>query len=178
MKIEVRIIRDDETQPLQKGQERVIHVETHAKRNDSFTIQRVDDVVETGDGKATFTVPNGGRLVINTPLTHEEVVYDPNQAAAIRPSQQRLEPDRADPPVQGTDTRTRVGDTKPDASAIEKAEAQRKAQDAVAKGASTGQVNPTAAAQAQQNAPRPPGEKAPLPGSPVGSPPHGNEGKK
>ncbi len=98
MQIQIQVIKREGDVPDSGRQ--AIHVETHERRGDIFTIQKLDTILE-GDDVVTFTIPSGGRLVINTPLTHEEVVYDRDQAAAVRPSQQMgLEgADRPQPPA-------------------------------------------------------------------------------
>ena len=95
MRIEVRIVPDEGRDNVAEKDRQVVHVETHARRNDAFNIQKVDDIHE-GHDAVQFTVPNGGRLVINTPFTGGDVVYDPEQAAAVRPSQQQNDEGRAD----------------------------------------------------------------------------------
>src|SRR6266403_617979 len=97
MQIKVEIMpRDGDVLDAERE---AIHVETHEKRGDTFAVVRTDTFLEEDDAPV-LTVPLGGRLVINTPLTHEEVVYDRDQAAAVRPSQQTHPKHRmADKPV-------------------------------------------------------------------------------
>src|SRR6266403_4546649 len=97
MQIRVEIVAQDESAP--EAERQTIHVETHERRGDTFAVVRTDTFLE-GNDAPVLTVPSGGRLVINTPLTHEEVVYDRDQAAAVRPSQQTHPKHRmADKPV-------------------------------------------------------------------------------
>ncbi|SRR6266404_7476991 len=98
MQIRVEIVPQDEG--ASETERQTIHVETHERRGDTFAVVRTDTFLE-GNDAPVLTVPSGGRLVINTPLTHEEVVYDRDQAAAVRPSQQAHPKHRmADKPVE------------------------------------------------------------------------------
>ena len=95
MRIEVRIVPEEGRENVSERDRQVVHVETHTRRNDAFNVQKVDDIHE-GHDLVQFAVPNGGRLVLNTPFTGGDVVYDPEQAAAIRSSQQQNDEGRAD----------------------------------------------------------------------------------
>lgn len=181
MQIEVKIVGEQANVPA--SERKSVTVETHARRGDMFNILKNDGVMQ-GDA-VTFTVPSGGRLVITTPETHEELVYDRDQSATIRPSNQTAPnapvADRPvtqggaapapAPPAGGTAPPTNPAPTTPPPP-------QRGAPQSAPQTTTPPRSNPTEAAKAaQQSAPRPAGEKAPLPGSPVGSPPAGNEGK-
>lgn len=101
MKIEVRIIPNDGDDKLPESDRPTLQVETHERRGDAFTVQR-NDSVPVADKATTFTIPEGGRLVLNAPSTREDLVYDRDQGAAVRGSRQAM-PHRADSPVvQGT----------------------------------------------------------------------------
>jgi hypothetical protein len=168
MQIKVEIVGEPDNVP--SSERKSITVETHARRGDTFNILKSDAVLQ--NTPTVFTVPSGGRLVLTTPEGHEQVVMDNSQSAAIRPAAQD-EPTNvtgADKPkgavgnpaaAGGTDTSTPRG--VPQAAPQNTAPANKNATEA--------------AKAAAQTAPRPAGEKAPLPGSPVGSPPAGNEGK-
>lgn len=95
MKLEIKILPEDDRKDIDDKDRRVVHIETHTRRNDAFNVQRIDDLIE-GNDAMTITMPNGGRLVLNAPKV-DEVVYDPDQAAAVRPSQQQNDEGRADP---------------------------------------------------------------------------------
>lgn len=198
MQIELKIIgTTDPNVKTPDSERKSISVETHARRGETFTIQKVDTIMEGEEKATTFNIPTGGRLVVTTPLTTEEIVYDPVQGAAIRKSAQvnqgavadqstgtmpplpnaqntsqprPLAPDTPPPPT-GTDRAsgiTRgsvtpgqpVKGPEPSPDAAKKAEEQRAAQTSQTSGAG-----------------RPAGETPPRPGSPVGSPPSGNEGE-
>ncbi len=97
MQIKVEIVARDGEVP--DAEREAIQVETHARRGDTFAVLRTDTFLGGADA-AVLSVPPGGRLVINTPLSHEEAVYDRDQAAAVRPSQQAHPKHRmADKPV-------------------------------------------------------------------------------
>lgn len=95
MKLEIKIVEEDDRKALLPKDRRVVHIETHTRRNDAFNVQRIDDLIE-GSDPIILSMPNGGRLVLNAPQI-DEVVYDPDQAAAVRPMQQRNDQGRADP---------------------------------------------------------------------------------
>lgn len=95
MRIEVRIVPEEGRENVSERDRQVVHVETHARRNDAFNVLKVDDIHE-GNDVVMFSVPSGGRLVLNTPYAGGDVVYDPDQAAAVRPSQQVNDEGRAD----------------------------------------------------------------------------------
>lgn len=97
MKIEVRIVSSDGDENLPASQRPTLGVDTHERRGDAFIVQRTDNV--PFDEKPTmFTIPEGGRLVLNAPSTHEELVYDREQGAAVRGSRQAM-PHKADAPT-------------------------------------------------------------------------------
>lgn len=182
MQIEVKIVGEPDNVPA--SERKSITVETHARRGDMFNVLKNDGVMQ---GEATtFNVPSGGRLVITTPETHEALVYDRDQGATIRPSNQ-ASPNAsvADKPVTqgGTYTPPSVPPQAPNTAQppIPPDTTPPPPQRGAPASAPTTQQPPPSTAErqkaAQQSAPRPPGEKAPLPGSPVGSPPAGNEGK-
>lgn len=101
MKVEIRIVPNDGDENLPEGQKPTLQVETHERRGDAFTVLRNDPVLMS-EKVTSFTIPEGGRLVLNAPSTHEELVYDRDQGAAVRGSRQTM-PHRADAPVvQGT----------------------------------------------------------------------------
>lgn len=97
MKVEIKVLpdNDDKVQPAT--------IEMHSRRGDGFNIDRNDTVA--GDVKQ-FTIPDGGRLVLNAPNANEQPVFDAAQGASIYPSQQASEARSADapkvPPVHGT----------------------------------------------------------------------------
>lgn len=93
MKIAVKIVSEVDVGE-NPSDRRAIHIETHSRRNDSFNVQKVDDVMEGDEG--VFLVPVGGRLVINTPQTNEEIVYDKEQGAAVRATLQNNDEGKAD----------------------------------------------------------------------------------
>lgn len=170
MQIEVRIVGPDQNVP--QSERKSVSIETHVRRGDAFNIQKVDTVIE-GDKPVTFTVPEGGRLILTTPQTHETMVYDRDQSASVMPSRQSApttvvadKPIVPPPPPQNT-AQPRVQTAQQPQPTVPTAQPR------------PGQPNPTEATKAAQQtaAGRPAGEKPPLPGSPVGSPPAGNEGK-
>lgn len=188
MQIKVSIVKRDEEVP--DADRQAIHVETHARRGDSFSVQRVDTMLE-GSDEAVFNVPSGGRIVINTPLTHEEMVYDRDQMASVRLSQQKNPGNMAADKAVGTVPPGTVapmptplpGQPQPDASRPQgMAPAGTTPAPAPANAETSGRrfkpenVVDTAKTQQQTSAGRPVGETPPAPGSSVGSPPSGNEG--
>lgn len=82
MRVEVKVIREADNDVQRQS----ASIETHTKRGDAFNIHSAKDVVE-GETQ-TFSIPPGGRIVINTPLAIEKPVYDRDQAAAVYASQQ------------------------------------------------------------------------------------------
>ena len=193
MKIRVEIISETDDSKVPESARRTVDVQTHSRRGDMFNIDKSDSVIEGND--MVFNVPAGGRLVINTPQVREDLVYDRDQAASIRMSNQVNTEMRADAPNLeqiAKDKQAEADVAKRQAEQAQKPVSPDKSAPAPT-GTNTasgqpapagvkvdtqGRPNPTDMARVQQNAPRPAGEKAPLPGSPVGSPPAGNEGKK
>ncbi len=185
MEVEVKIPGN------KQGNERQsVAVETQARRNDVYTVQKVDNVME-GD-LVTFKVPPGGRLIISAPAeSKEDLVYDRDQAASVRQSQQKNDEGKADAPAGTVNTpltpmpamteQQKREQLAKDARAeeVKKAEALRDAEAKKIEERGKEQVKAVEQAKAQQQtmAGRPPGETPPKPGSPVGSPPSGNEGK-
>lgn len=169
MQIEMRIVKDTNDNVKRPESERKsVSVETHSRRGDSFNVDKTDNVME-GD-TVLFAVPNGGRLILTTPQEVNEVVYDRDQAAAVKTANQTGGNVADKPPVTPSTAPavTPVAPPRPTMTAAQPAPQPSRLH----------QPNPVEAAKAaQQTTPRPAGEKAPLPGSPVGSPPAGNEGK-
>lgn len=175
MKIEVKIISETDMKKEPEGARRSIAVETHSRRGDMFNVDKTQDVME--GSSQTFNVPTGGRLIVTTPETDEEFVYDRDQAASIRASHQKNDEGRADAPAVDPKAPPRPQmrasePATPSQTPPKPGEAGSGKPDPV-----TGKMHPSDVAKEQQSQPRPAGEKAPLPGSPVGSPPAGNEGK-
>lgn len=182
MQIEVKLVGEKNASPRDR---KSLAVETHMRRNDVFVVQKVDNVLE-GDS-VVFNVPAGGRLVVTTPEATEDLVYDRDQAAAVRPSAQRNDDSKADAPKGATppsnpqpQVQTRQTMFNPNAP---QQPAPSGLQPRPQMRAEPTPQHPSAPSKlekqkaAQQTAPRPAGESPPLPGSPVGSPPHGNGGK-
>lgn len=94
MKVEIKILDEEDRRDVAAKDRRVVHVETHTRRNDAFNIQRIDDLMEGAD-PMVINLPSGGRLVLNAPML-DEVVYDRDQAASVRPSQQANDEGRVD----------------------------------------------------------------------------------
>jgi len=102
MKIEIKIVSapNDRGDGKTEAQKRSVSIETHARRGEVFTNQKVDTLME-GDSNV-FTIATGGRLMITTPQTDEEMGYDREQSAAVRGSFQKNDDGKADsaaPPV-------------------------------------------------------------------------------
>lgn len=190
MQVKVEIVGPDSNIP--PADRKNIVVDVHARRGDTFHVLKSHSVLE-GDAAQVFTVPAGGRLVVTTPEANEEVVYDRDQGAAVKTTAQANAGLRADrvsdnvrpqtpPPPQGT--------VPPNPSRIQSGAPQQPQpriqtqQQPFTPPGTQGGTDAAAKAQAdakaaqQSGAGRPAGEKPPLPGSPVGSPPHGNEGNK
>ncbi len=174
MKIRVEIISEADVKAIGEGGKQTVHVATHSRRGDMFNVDKNETIMEGSD--MVFSVPAGGRLVIETPQVREELVYDRDQAAAVRMSRQVNNEGRADQ----ADLEQIAKDKQAEADrAKRQAEEASKPKEAVAPPPNGTKPNPTTVAAAQQNPnTRPAGERPPLPGSPVGSPPAGNEGKK
>lgn len=165
MQIEVKIVKDTNDNVKRPESERKsISVETHSRRGDSFNVDKTDNVME-GD-TVLFTVPNGGRLVLTTPQEVNEVIYDREQAAAVKTANQTGGNVADKPPVTPS--------TAPAATLTTPPRPTMAAPQPAPQPSRVHQPNPV---EAQQTTPRPAGEKPPLSGSPVGSPPAGNEGK-
>jgi hypothetical protein len=208
--MQIKIGSEDLNTGRPQSEARSLQVEVVVPRGDTFNTHKVDTVLCDGE-PTVFTVPDGGKLIISTPAATEELVYDKDQGAAIRKSQQVNDEPRAD---RAHETRERVeagreplrSDNRDVAgrepvAPVERVGSQGQDTRSAAERAASqptrvtppnvggarimppqqptpGAPNSTEAAKAAQaDAPRPPGEKAPLPGSPVGSPPAGNEGK-
>lgn len=174
-----------------------VTVETHHKRGDVYNVAKVDTMFE-GD-TVVFRVPGGGRLMLVTPEGENEVVYDPAQGAAVRRSSQQNEQGVADDPRTGdqrpaTPIGARPVATGPDGSiktvsqpATDPNRPQMRATTSQkpnepnkfmsAADRAKAEAEAKAKAQQESGAGRPAGENPPKPGSPVGSPPDGNEGK-
>lgn len=102
MKIEVRLVPEPGQEKLPTRDQQHLSVEVHDRRGDAFTVMTTHTVMADADKATEFTIPVGGRLVLTNPQTHEELVYDRDQAAAIRGSTQAV-PHRADAPVADVD---------------------------------------------------------------------------
>lgn len=96
MRVEIKVPGPESNVP--PSDRRVVIVETHEKRGDTFVKNKSDNVME-GDS-FIFTVPDGGRLVLDMPLAQEKVVVDKDQNAAIMPSRQANDAGRADKPTE------------------------------------------------------------------------------
>lgn len=94
MKIKVEIISEADDARNPEGAKRDVKVETHAHRGDMFNVERVESVLE--GNSMVFMVPSGGRLVITTPGGQDDFVYDREQGAAVRVSQQMNNDGKAD----------------------------------------------------------------------------------
>lgn len=162
MEVEIKISgRED----VKDSERQSINVETHALRGDIYNVMKVDTMME--NDTATFKVPAGGRLMIQLPEGESEVVYDAAQGAAVRRGSQRNDEGVADAPEETLSMKAPdrpIGRVHtPPQSLADKAKAEAEAK---------------AKAQQQSGSGRPAGETPPKPGSPVGSPPSGNEGNK
>lgn len=91
MQVEVKVIKSDNDSP---DRAKTLHVETHARRGENFNVEKIDNIDE--GSTVTFNVPNGGRLVLNTPIVHNEPVLDREQMASIHTTQQENREARAD----------------------------------------------------------------------------------
>lgn len=81
-----------------------------------------------GDKEQEFTLQKGQRLVIGD-NSQEELVYDPDQKAAVRPSQQENEEGRADKAAEASEEQKKLAAQKQEQEeARKKAEAERGAQ--------------------------------------------------
>lgn len=169
MKVRVEIISEQDVKTQPESARQSVHVAAHSRRGDGFNIDNNDTVMEGSD--MVFHVPAGGRLVIDTPQVREELVYDRDQAASVRMSQQlnsEGRPDTADLDQVAKDKQNEADRAK------QQAEDAKQRQEANKAPPPPNNTNPTAAAQQQRTTEvRPAGEKPPLPGSPVGSPPSG-----
>jgi hypothetical protein len=93
MRVKIELVKDDRV-----DENSTISVETHTRRGDAFNIHRATSSIP-GEPQ-TVDVPPGGRIVINTPMSTEQPVYDREQGAAVMASNQvqgREGSDRADP---------------------------------------------------------------------------------
>lgn len=199
MQVKVELVGPDSNIP--PADRKNITVDVHAKRGDTFHVMRNHNLLE-GDAAQVFSIPAGGRLVITTPEAQEEMVYDRDQGASVRRSSQAnagLRADRASdnirpvdtpppqgmapppnvpppttPPPQGT---SRIQTAQPSQPRVQTQQQPYRAPDGGVVGDPAAKAAEAARASQQGGTPRPAGEKPPLPGSPVGSPPDGNEGK-
>lgn len=195
MEVKVEIIGKKD---VKENERQSVTVETHRRRGDMFNVQKVDAVLE--NDSATFKLKGGDRLVITTPEGDEEIVYDRDQGAAVRVGSQENTEGRADvsdgsvkAKLGPGETATPLGVRPPTQTVTGTPAPQMRA--AQSPQNPTGKPNPghtptpeeakkkadeeaKAKALSESGTGRPAGESPPLPGSPVGSPPHGNEGKK
>lgn len=186
MEIKVELVGDKNVASSEK---KSLNVETHLRRNDTFVIQKVDTVLQ-GES-VSFTVPAGARLVVSTPEATEDMVYDREQGAAIRPSAQKNDEGKADaakPAPSPTPQQRVVQNPQPPQPQVPTRQGPATPPPPRPQ-APVPPVTPrTPAAQTTAPAPkpdasvggaatRPPGEHPPLPGSPAGAPPAGNEGR-
>lgn len=164
MRVEVKVIREADNDVQRQS----ASIETHTKRGDAFNIHSAKDVVE-GETQ-TFSIPPGGRIVINTPLAIEKPVYDRDQAAAVYASQQAQGREGGDRPNPDDVVKAREADL---AQAKEAAQRQKEMDQREADAAAASQRTPPQGGQPLSNAQRGvagAGPSAPRPNdAPVGS---------
>lgn len=170
---------------MDKSDRRSATVETHVMRGDTWNIQKSDTLIE--NDSAVFRVKSGDRVVVTFPPEENEAVYDAAQGAAVRRGAQEDNKEKADLPAgaiipSAPKEVPPPTNTAPFGQPASLGQQHKPGQTISPEMQKAAQAKAEAEAHAkaaqQSGAGRPPGEKPPLPGSPVGSPPAGNEGTK
>lgn len=102
MQIKVEIPEPDGVN-IPDSDRKVVQVEHHARRNETFHVLKNDQIME-GASATVFNLRPGDRLVITTPNEDVAPVFDQQQNAAVRPAQQSNGKDRADRPGETPNT--------------------------------------------------------------------------
>lgn len=95
--IEIKLLPKDDMKPgSDEDKNNSVNVEVQRMKQGVAPTIMSSRTISGGGEAVKIEVPDDGKLILTFPATDEELIYDANQSAAIRPSTQRNSRDGAD----------------------------------------------------------------------------------
>lgn len=95
--IEIKLLPKDDMKPgSDEDKNNSVNVEVQRMKQGVAPVNVSSRTISGGGEAVKIEVPDDGKVVLSFPSTDEELIYDANQSAAVRPSTQRNSRDGAD----------------------------------------------------------------------------------